>query len=122
MDEHLALERFCYLTTRGRRSGAPRRIEIWFAAGRSAPATIYLLAGGRERAGWVRNLRADPRVLVEIGGRRWAGTARVLAGGPEDAEARQLVYEKYRADDDLDEWRDTALPVAIDLGRDASGG
>jgi deazaflavin-dependent oxidoreductase (nitroreductase family) len=122
MDEHLALERFCYLTTRGRRSGTPRRIEIWFAAGRTAPATIYLLAGGRERAGWVRNLRADPRVQVEIGGRRWTGTARVLAGGPEDAEARQLVYEKYRADDDLDEWRDTALPVAIDLGRDASGG
>jgi len=115
MDEQLAREPFCYLTTRGRRTGTPRRIEIWFAA---APvhATIYLLAGGRERAGWVRNLRAEPRVQVEIGGRRFDGTARVVGGGPEDAEARRLVYEKYRAKDELEEWRDEALPVAIDLG------
>jgi len=27
-----------------------------------------------------------------------------------------VVYDKYRREDDLDEWRLTALPVAIDLG------
>jgi deazaflavin-dependent oxidoreductase (nitroreductase family) len=115
MEAALAREPFCYLTTVGRRSGEPRRIEIWFAAGESEP-TIYLLAGGRERAGWVRNLRREPRVTVEIGTRRFTGTARVLA--PADAEdgiARRLVYEKYRAAEALEEWRDSALPVAIDL-------
>jgi deazaflavin-dependent oxidoreductase (nitroreductase family) len=103
----VAREPFCYLTTIGRRSGEPRRIEIWFAAAEAAP-TIYLLAGGGERAGWVRNLRRQPRVAVEIGDRRLAGTARVLGPGDEDALARRLLYEKYReGEDELEEWRDT---------------
>jgi deazaflavin-dependent oxidoreductase (nitroreductase family) len=104
----------------GRRSGQPRRIEIWFAAG--SGGTIYLLAGGRERAGWVRNLRASPAVVVEIGASRFDGTARVVEGTVEEQTARRLVYEKYRQDDDLDEWRDAALPVAIDLrGQEVAG-
>ena len=110
----LAALDFCYVTTTGRTTGRPHRIEIWFAA---APArdTIYLLAGGRERADWVRNLRACPSVHVEIGRRTFAGTGRIVEGDAEDAPARRLVFEKYRMREDLDEWRDTALPVAIDL-------
>ena len=116
MDAGLAGEPFCHLTTIGRTSGERRRIEIWFAAAEDG-STIYMLAGGRERAGWVRNLRKTRRVTVEIGGRRFDGTARVLVDdAPEAAMARGLVYEKYRhAEDDLEEWRDAALPVAIDL-------
>jgi deazaflavin-dependent oxidoreductase (nitroreductase family) len=115
VEASLAQEPYCYLTTTGRRTGAPRRIEIWFAAAAPPADVIYLLAGARERAAWVRNLRAEPRVGVEIGGRRFVGVARVLEAGVEDATARRLVYEKYRREDDLDEWRDTALPVAIAL-------
>ena len=115
MDARLAREKFCYLTTTGRRTGRPRRIEIWFAAAADGSDIIYMLAGGRERAGWVRNLHAEPRVTVEIGDRRFAGVARIVADPTEDGTARRLVYEKYRHDDDLEEWRDTALPVAIDL-------
>ena len=48
---------FCYLTTRGRRTGRPHTIEIWFVA---VGATAYLMAGGRDRSDWVRNLMADP--------------------------------------------------------------
>jgi deazaflavin-dependent oxidoreductase (nitroreductase family) len=114
VDARLAREPFCYLTTTGRRTGLPRRIEIWFAAA-DATSTIYMLAGGGERAGWVQNLRAAPRVTVEIADRRLAGVARVVADRSEDATARRLVYEKYRREDDLEEWRDTALPVAVDL-------
>jgi deazaflavin-dependent oxidoreductase (nitroreductase family) len=117
MDGALAQEAFCYLTTIGRTTGERRRIEIWFAAAEAAP-TIYMLAGARERAGWVRNLRKTPRVGVEIGRRRFDGMARVLVDdAPEATIARRLVYEKYRGtEDDLEEWRNTALPVAIDLG------
>jgi deazaflavin-dependent oxidoreductase (nitroreductase family) len=117
MDARLAREQFCYLTTKGRRTGRPRRIEIWFAAAEGSDV-IYMMAGGRERAGWVRNLQAEPRVTVEIADRRFAGVARLVADPVEDETARQLVYEKYRHDDDLEEWRDTALPIAIDLERD----
>ena len=72
--DRLAKERYCYLTTMGRVSGRPREIEIWFALmlqvvmwdsedpGSSRTWTVYMLAEGRGRADWVRNLLADPRV------------------------------------------------------------
>ena len=50
---------FCYLTTTGRITGRPHRIEIWFALHEGG---VYLLAGGRDDADWVRNLRASPDV------------------------------------------------------------
>ena len=107
-------EPFLYLTTRGRRSGRAHRIEIWFAA---HDGRLYLLAGGRERADWVRNLHATPRVMVELGGETRVGVARVLAPGtPEGQRARELLLAKYAdAEDDLDEWGQTALPVVIEF-------
>lgn len=105
---------FCYLTTTGRLSGQPHRIEIWFAA-HPERSTIYILSGGRERSDWVRNLREDPHCTVEIGDATFTGTGRVVADADEDALARTLVFEKYREDDDLEEWRVIALPVAVEL-------
>jgi len=58
-----ASEPFLYLTTVGRRTGRAHRIEIWFAA---RDGRLYLLAGDRERADWVRNLQANARVTVEL--------------------------------------------------------
>jgi deazaflavin-dependent oxidoreductase (nitroreductase family) len=110
----VATEPFCYVTTNGRVTGQPHGIEIWFAV---APGrdTIFLLAGGRERSDWVRNLQADPTCTVEIGEHVFDGRGHVIEGSDDDPTARDLVYEKYRHDDDLDEWRDAALPVAIEL-------
>jgi hypothetical protein len=47
--DQLAAEDFCYLTTRGRVSGRPHTIEIWFA---QSERTLYMLAGGREGSDW----------------------------------------------------------------------
>ena len=71
-------EPFAYLTTTGRRTGRPHRIEIWFAA---QDGRIYMAAGGRERADWVRNLQAHARVAVELGDGTYAGVARILGAG-----------------------------------------
>jgi len=109
-------EPFAYLTTIGRRTGRPHRIEIWFAA---QDGRVYLLSGGRERADWVRNLRANPRVALELGGETRAGAARVLPPGTdEDRRARELLVGKYRAGNNLDEWGRTALPVVIEFAAD----
>ena len=105
---------FCYLTTIGRVSGQPRTIEIWFATHRQ---TLYMLAGSRENAGWVKNLKRTPEVTVRIGKHHFSGRARVVEDSAEDVLARQLVVGKYQPhdSDDLSSWGKTALPVAVDF-------
>ena len=108
-------EDFAYVTTTGRRTGLPREIEIWFA---HVDGTVYLMSGGGERAQWVRNLRAQPRATVRVGGRELPGAARVLdARDAEDARARRALIGKYRPrySGDLASFEARALVVAIDL-------
>ena len=109
----------CTLVTRGRTSGEPRAITIWFAA---VGRTVYLLSGGGEAAHWVRNLRADPggRDHRGRGACRGAG-ARARAGrGRRTRVAREAIAAKYGTTG-LKTWLRTSLPVAIDL-EDASAG
>ena len=106
---------YCYVITVGRRTGRPHTVEIWFAAeGR----TLYLLAGGRDRADWVRNLRANHHVGVRLGDQHYAAVARVVDDGTdEDRVARRLLLAKYQrpGSGDLEGWGRTALVVALDL-------
>jgi deazaflavin-dependent oxidoreductase (nitroreductase family) len=108
----MAGDDYCYLTTVGRRSGRPHRIEIWYA---QRGEVLYLLAGAGTSSDWVRNLAANPSVQVELGDDAYDGAAEVLAGGDEAALARSLVFAKYapRYEGDLTRWRDTALPIAV---------
>lgn len=105
---------FCYLTTTGRISGNPHRIEIWFVL---ADETVFLMAGDRARSDWVRNLMITPEVQLEVGGRKRVTRARVVGeASQEDALARRLMLEKYAERDggDLGTWGRTALAVAVD--------
>jgi deazaflavin-dependent oxidoreductase (nitroreductase family) len=113
--DSLAEESYCYLTTTGRVSGEPREIEIWFGL---EGQTLCMLSGGGERSDWVRNLLTTPAVTVRIADRAFAGRARRVADSDEDARARTLLFDKYSPtySGDLVEWRDTALPIAVDLG------
>lgn len=116
MPEFNADADYCYITTTGRVTGRPHTVEIWFGLrGR----TLYVLAGGGHNADFVRNAKKTSGVTVRIGSRRAravAATARIVTARREDALARRLLLEKYAgADDDLDEWGRTALPVAFDL-------
>jgi deazaflavin-dependent oxidoreductase (nitroreductase family) len=104
---------YCYLSTTGRVSGRPREIEIWFGL---RDRTLYLLSGGGDRSDWVRNLRADPAVSVRVGETTVRGTARLVDDPGEAAVARPLVHGKYASGpDDMANWRDNGLLVAIDL-------
>jgi deazaflavin-dependent oxidoreductase (nitroreductase family) len=109
----LAGEDFCYLTTTGRVTGRPHTIEIWFALDGH---TLYMLSGGRGRSDWVKNLQRAPEVRVLIADERFEGRARVVEDGEEDELARSLLIEKYESTPgSLSNWRQTALPVAVDL-------
>jgi deazaflavin-dependent oxidoreductase (nitroreductase family) len=104
----------CRLVTTGRVSGQPREIEIWFAA---IGDRLVMLAGGRHRAHWVRNLIADPTVRVRLGPRTFVGRARVIEGEPDDPAARDAIAAKYGTTG-LKAWLRDSLPVAIDLERE----
>jgi deazaflavin-dependent oxidoreductase (nitroreductase family) len=106
---------YCYLTTTGRQTGRPHRIEIWYAADGE---TLYLLSGGGTLSDWVQNVLADPTVSVEVGGEEHSARSRRVEDGDEAERARSLVFAKYtaRGFDDLAEWRERAVPMAIDLG------
>ncbi len=78
---------------------------------------LYLRAGGRERADWVRNLQANPHVTIELGDETRDGVAHLVEmGSSEDAVARELLVTKYATSDgDLTEWGRTSLPVRIEF-------
>jgi deazaflavin-dependent oxidoreductase (nitroreductase family) len=108
---------YCHLSTIGRRTGRQHEIEIWYAR---AGSTLYLLAGGGRSADWVRNLEVNPRATVRLADGQHEAIGRILDGPDDETEAtraRQLVFDKYqpRYDDSLVEWRDRALPVAVDF-------
>jgi deazaflavin-dependent oxidoreductase (nitroreductase family) len=63
------------LETIGRKSGQPRRNPVGKAI---EDDTLWIVAEHGRRAGYVRNLTANPRVRVKAG-RRWrSGTAHVM--------------------------------------------
>lgn len=102
-------ESYLYLTTRGRTTGLPREIEIWFVehAGRH-----YLVAQNRERAQWVQNIEHDPNISFSVGTRdapeavlpRRSGKGRIVRAQAEPELARAvsaLMDEKYDWSDGL---------------------
>lgn len=105
---------YTYVTTTGRRTGVPREIEIWFALSDDG-GSVYVMSGSPGRAQWVRNLRASPAVRVRIGDHKAAGRAEFLdPAEPEYAEARERLVRKYAtAEQPLEGWRATGLPVAL---------
>jgi deazaflavin-dependent oxidoreductase (nitroreductase family) len=105
-------EDYCYLTTTGRLSGEPREVELWFERERD---TVYMLSGNGVLSAWVRNLLADPRVTVRIGGETFEGRAEVVSEDAEVARVRAIVAGKY---DQLESaWRREGVPVAVELKR-----
>ena len=52
-------ETFLYLTTTGRKTGKPHKIEIWFV---EHEGCYYLCAEKRNNADWVQNIRQNTAV------------------------------------------------------------
>lgn len=119
------------LTTVGRRSGRPHRHCV--RAIRSADR-VYLVSIPGRHAAWLSNLRANPRVRLEIRGTMLAGTARELADGPDRDAARAVYVGTVNAADYIEcflhwrglparwkiqrlhtMWFDGGIPVVIEL-------
>lgn len=118
--ESHADETFAYLTTIGRKSGNPHRIEIWFAV---EGGRVYLMSGGRDASDWVKNVLENPVITLEVGEEKRAGVAHVLkAGTTSDARARELLVTKYGNDRDLTEWGKNSLALVVMFGTNQAEG
>ena len=101
------------ITTTGRRSGAPRRIEIWMldVDGR------FFITGTPGRRDWLANLLADERLVVHL--KRRAVTDLTARATPvDDPVARRDVLEHlsatwYRTQEPLDVLVETAPMVEV---------
>src|ERR1051325_2503411 len=94
------LEKYLYLTTRGRKSGRPREIEIWFTHHEDR---FYVIAE-YATSNWVKNLQLDPSVQVRIAGKSFSAEARVLTPERERKlvkTAQSLSTKKYGWGDGL---------------------
>lgn len=81
------------ITTTGRRSGLPRRIEIWMLAvdGR------FFITGTTGRRDWIANLLADPHLVVHLKRRAHLDLAGI-AHPVDDRALRRRVLEDPTAD------------------------
>ncbi|MDQ2913606.1 MAG: nitroreductase family deazaflavin-dependent oxidoreductase [Chloroflexota bacterium] len=74
------------LTTRGAKSGRERTNPLAFTRDGDRYVVIASKGGAPTNPDWYRNLRATPRVTVEVGPERFEANARVAEG----AERRRL--------------------------------
>ncbi|MGW7817188.1 nitroreductase/quinone reductase family protein [Streptomyces puniciscabiei] len=75
------------LETTGRTSGLPRRTPV---GGRRVGRSFWLVSEFGHRSQYVRNIQADPRVRVRIGGHWHTGTAHLLPDDDPVARLRSL--------------------------------
>lgn len=82
--EDLSRHRTIDLTTIGRKTGKPRRIEIWWfhVDGR------FVITGTPGRRDWLANIRANPNVTIHVAGRDLPARAMQVS----DPDQRKAVF------------------------------
>lgn len=92
----------CFVTTTGRKSGAPRTVPLFFVRNSDGyPAVAATNFGQRRHPGWALNLESEPKATLEIDGVSQLISAR-LATTRETEELWPLFddvwpgYETYR--------------------------
>jgi deazaflavin-dependent oxidoreductase (nitroreductase family) len=96
-------EKCIYLTTRGRKTGNPHTVELWFAM---AGKKIYLSHEG-EYTDWMKNILENGRVEFKIGKIQFQGNARIAEVWEVFELGKHALYLKYygKADEDtIDDW------------------
>jgi len=97
--QRLARLRTIDLTTYGRRSGSPRRIEIWWFH----IDDRFIITGTPGRRDWLANVTARPEVIIHADGLDLRANVRVIT----DPESRRRVFTDpevswYRTQSELD--------------------
>jgi hypothetical protein len=110
--DRIADEKCLYLTTTGRMTGKLHTVELWFAV---AGTNIYLSHEG-EFTDWMKNLLKDNRVVVEIQGKKWNGTAQIFQRGEAFGLGKHALYLKYYGPAQkaiIDDWFSASAVIEI---------
>ncbi len=114
----VADEKYIYLTTRGRKTGNPHTVELWFAV---AENKTYLSHEG-DYTDWMKNILKDGRVKFKIGKKEFKGDARIVEGEQVFQLGKHALYSKYygKADEDtINDWFSESTIVEISMIREA---
>ena len=106
-------ESFCYVTTRGRVTGRPHEIEIWYV---EQDGALYLMSGGGRSSDWVKNIEASPAASVRVGDLQFSATGETDPSNINAMEIRQKMASKYQGwkpGRELSGWAQTALIVEL---------
>lgn len=117
--DDLIARRTIDLTTFGRKTGLPRRIEIWWfhVAGR------FVITGTPGSRDWLANVRGDSRVIIHVDGHDIHATAEEI----DDAELRRAVFDHrhtqwYSTQAELDHLVEAAPMIEVRLPRELASG
>ena len=107
-------EEYCYLTTRGRRTGNPHEIEIWFVVYENS---LCLMSGGMDKSDWVKNLLKEPNVTLRIAGQTFPAAASLLEDKKVEPLIRMAMAIKYNEWEGRSpsQWALTALVVKFEI-------
>jgi deazaflavin-dependent oxidoreductase (nitroreductase family) len=91
--QKVARRRVVRLTTRGRKSGRPRTVTIWFVL--AGPSSIYVQHASRSRSHWYENLVREPNVSVDFGNGPLPARATPIRDAGDIQRVLRLVRRKY---------------------------
>lgn len=114
----LERDRTIDITTIGRRTGRPRRIEIWF---HRVDGRLYI-TGTPGRRGWYANLVRTPEFTFHLKGSVQAdlqARAIPIVGVTERRDVLSRILEKLGASRQLDAWMARSPLVEVSLVEDA---
>jgi deazaflavin-dependent oxidoreductase (nitroreductase family) len=117
--QDLVARRTIDITTYGRKTGLPRRIEIWWFHVQDR----FVITGTPGRRDWLANLRSDPRLIIHVAGHDIHARAEEIA----DEELRRQVLTHrhtrwYSTQAELDRLVDAAPMIEVKLPGELSGG
>jgi len=110
----VADEKYIYLTTKGRKTGNPHTVELWFAV---AGNKIYLSHEGTY-TDYMKNILENNRVEFKIGKTQFEGNARIVRGGEAFELGKHALYLKYhgKADEDtINDWFSESTIIEISM-------
>ncbi|MGW3483432.1 nitroreductase family deazaflavin-dependent oxidoreductase [Rhodococcus indonesiensis] len=102
----------CLLTTTGRKTGQPRTVPLLFLEDGERVVLVASQGGLPQHPLWFRNIRADPRVTVQVRSRVRQMTARV-ATPEERSHYWPRLVAMYADFDNYQSWTDRVIPVVV---------